>query len=65
MAKPKKLYEVHAVNLRTDREEYGIEEAVSQKQAWYFFCKKRGFHYRNFWYTELRKPGTPEQLSLF
>lgn len=42
-------YEVRAVNPKTDRRYFLKVKAVSEKQAWYFFCKEmNGFYYCGF-----------------
>ena len=36
----KKVYDVWAINAHTGDREYSQVSAVSERQAWYFFCKR-------------------------
>ena len=58
----KKVYDVRAVNAHTDSREYSRISAVSERQAWYLFCKKmKSFAYYGW---DIRLVAESKQLTL-
>lgn len=58
----KKVYDVRAINAHTGDREYSQVSAVSEKQAWYFFCKKMGSFAYYGW--DIRLVAESRQLTL-
>lgn len=61
----KKIYEVRAVNTRTDQREFTVIRAYSEKQTRSYFIKTHGRHYVGFDIRESCMVGGPVQLFLF
>lgn len=60
----KKLYDVRAVNAHTGSREYSRISAVSERQAWYLFCKKMGSFAYYGWDIRLVAEAESRQLTL-
>lgn len=60
-------YEVRAVNPKTGQRHFLAVEAVSERQAWYLFCKmKNGFYYQGFDIRDMGPvDGGSPQIPLF
>lgn len=61
----KKVYEVRAINTRTDQREFTVIRAYSDKQAKSYFIKTRGRHYVGFDVRETCTSDGVAQSSLF
>ena len=58
----KKVYNVRAINAHTGSREYSRISAVSEKQAWYFFCKRMNSFAYYGW--DIRLVAESKQLTL-
>ena len=58
----KKFYDVRAINAHTGNREYSQVSAVSERQAWYLFCKKMGSFAYYGW--DIRLIAESRQLTL-